>query len=552
MSKKITFSDDARNKLADGVDKLANAVTATLGPSGRNVIIEQEMGMPSSTKDGVTVAKSIELKDKVENLGAQIVKQAAIKTAEQAGDGTTTSTLLAQSILTEGLDRMQKGSNVVDIKRGIDEAVEHITSYLGIESKDITDEEQLKQIATISANNDDEVGELISTAMDKVGQDGVVTIEESKTGETYLETVEGIQFDRGYKSPYFVTDNNSMQAVLQDPLILITDKGLTQVKELLPILEGVSNQNKSLLIIADNVGGEALSTLVVNKMRGILNCVAVQAPDFGDRKKATLEDIAVLTGGKVVSSEKGMRLDKFDPSWLGSANKVTVGKDTTTIIDAQGEAVDIQVRIEEIKSQIDESNSPFEKETLQGRLAKFVGGVAVVHVGGHTEVEMKEKKDRVDDALHATKAAIEEGILPGGGTALLKAALWLADSLGNELDDAPKPEGDKLTGYDIVINAIEQPFFKILLNAGYTQDEIGEIELRIKEEGSFWFGYNPREDDYYDMFIEGIIDPTKVTRLALENAASVAGTLLITEAVVSKGKEKKNAAPGVDPNMLLG
>ena len=356
MSKKITFSDDARNKLADGVDKLANAVTATLGPSGRNVIIEQEMGMPSSTKDGVTVAKSIELKDKVENLGAQIVKQAAIKTAEQAGDGTTTSTLLAQSILTEGLDRMQKGSNVVDIKRGIDEAVEHITSYLGIESKDITDEEQLKQIATISANNDDEVGELISTAMDKVGQDGVVTIEESKTGETYLETVEGIQFDRGYKSPYFVTDNNSMQAVLQDPLILITDKGLTQVKELLPILEGVSNQNKSLLIIADNVGGEALSTLVVNKMRGILNCVAVQAPDFGDRKKATLEDIAVLTGGKVVSSEKGMRLDKFDPSWLGSANKVTVGKDTTTIIDAQGEAVDIQVRIEEIKSQIDESN----------------------------------------------------------------------------------------------------------------------------------------------------------------------------------------------------
>ena len=552
MSKKITFSDDARNKLADGVDKLANAVTATLGPSGRNVIIEQEMGMPSSTKDGVTVAKSIELKDKVENLGAQIVKQAAIKTAEQAGDGTTTSTLLAQSILTEGLDRMQKGSNVVDIKRGIDEAVEHITSYLGIESKDITDEEQLKQIATISANNDDEVGELISTAMDKVGQDGVVTIEESKTGETYLETVEGIQFDRGYKSPYFVTDNNSMQAVLQDPLILITDKGLTQVKELLPILEGVSNQNKSLLIIADNVGGEALSTLVVNKMRGILNCVAVQAPDFGDRKKATLEDIAVLTGGKVVSSEKGMRLDKFDPSWLGSANKVTVGKDTTTIIDAQGEAVDIQVRIEEIKSQIDESNSPFEKETLQGRLAKFVGGVAVVHVGGHTEVEMKEKKDRVDDALHATKAAIEEGILPGGGTALLKAALWLSDSLGNELDDAPKPEGDKLTGYDIVINAIEQPFFKILLNAGYTQDEIGEIELRIKEEGSFWFGYNPREDDYYDMFIEGIIDPTKVTRLALENAASVAGTLLITEAVVSKGKEKKNAAPGVDPNMLLG
>jgi len=550
MTKKITFSKDARNKLADGVDKLANAVTATLGPSGRNVIIEQEMGMPVSTKDGVTVAKSIELKDKVENLGAQIVKQASIKTGEQAGDGTTTSTLLAQSILTEGLDRMKQGSNAVDIKRGIDEAVKHITGYLSTESKDITDEEQLKQVATISANNDTEVGELISTAMDKVGQDGVVTIEESKTGETYLETVEGIQFDRGYKSPYFVTDNNSMQAVLQDPLILITDKGLTQVKELLPILEGVSNQNKSLLIIADNIGGEALSTLVVNKMRGILNCVAVQAPEFGDRKKAVLEDIAILTGGKVVSSEKGMRLDKFDPSWLGSANKVTVGKDTTTIIDAKGSEEEIENRIDQIKKQIDDSNSPFEKETLQSRLAKFVGGVAIVHVGGHTEVEMKEKKDRVDDALHATKAAIEEGILPGGGTALLRAAQWLTDTLTNPLEEE-KVEGDKLTGYDIVINAIEQPFYKILQNAGLDNDTIGDIEERIKNEDDFWFGYNPREEDFFNMFKEGIIDPTKVTRLALENAASVAGTLLITEAVVSKGKEKKNTA-GTDPNMLLG
>ena len=550
MAKNISFSKDARNKLADGVDKLANAVTATLGPSGRNVIIEQDMGMPVSTKDGVTVAKSIELKDKVENLGAQIVKQASIKTAEQAGDGTTTSTLLAQSILTEGLDRMKQGSNAVDIKRGIDEAVKHITGYLSTESKDITDEEQLKQVATISANNDTEVGELISTAMDKVGQDGVVTIEESKTGETYLETVEGIQFDRGYKSPYFVTDNNSMQAVLQDPLILITDKGLTQVKELLPILEGVSNQNKSLLIIADNIGGEALSTLVVNKMRGILNCVAVQAPEFGDRKKAVLEDIAILTGGKVVSSEKGMRLDKFDPSWLGSANKVTVGKDTTTIIDAKGSEEEIESRIDQIKKQIDDSNSPFEKETLQSRLAKFVGGVAIVHVGGHTEVEMKEKKDRVDDALHATKAAIEEGILPGGGTALLRAAQWLTDTLTNPLEEE-KVEGDKLTGYDIVINAIEQPFYKILQNAGLDNDAIGDIEERIKNEDDFWFGYNPREEDFFNMFKEGIIDPTKVTRLALENAASVAGTLLITEAVVSKGKEKKNTA-GTDPNMLLG
>lgn len=551
MSKKISFSKDARNTLAAGVDKLANAVTATLGPSGRNVIIEQDMGNPVSTKDGVTVAKSIELKNKVENLGAQIVKQASIKTAEQAGDGTTTSTLLAQSILSEGIDQMTKGSNAVDIKRGIDEAVEHITGYLSTESKDVTDEEQLKQVATISANNDPEVGELISSAMDKVGQDGVVTIEESKTGETYLETVEGIQFDRGYKSPYFVTDNSSMQAVLQDPLILITDKGLTQIKELLPILEGVSNQNKSLLIISDNIGGEALSTLVVNKMRGILNCVAVQAPEFGDRKKAALEDIAVLTGGKVVSQEKGMRLDKFDSSWFGSANKVTVSKDTTTIIDAKGDEEQINTRIEEIKTQIDESNSPFEKETLQNRLAKFVGGVAIVHVGGHTEVEMKEKKDRVDDALHATKAAIEEGILPGGGVALLNAALWLADSLQNPLD-GEEITGDKAVGYDIVINACERPFYKILSNAGYSYDATGEIELRIKEEGDFWFGYNPREQDYFNMFKEGIIDPTKVTRLALENAASVAGTLLITEAVVSKGKEKKNTAPGVDPNMLLG
>ena len=552
MSKKITFSSDARVKLANGVDKLADAVTATLGPAGRNVIIEQDMGNPTSTKDGVTVAKSIELKDKVENLGAQIVKQASIKTADQAGDGTTTSTLLAQSILKEGLDRIQAGSNAVDIKRGIDEAVEHITGFLNIESKEITDEEQLKQIATISANNDSEIGELISTAMDKVGQDGVITVEESKTGETYLETVEGMQFSRGYKSPYFVTDNNAMQAVLQNPFVLITDKKLNQVKELLPILEAVSNQNKSLLIIADDIGGEALSTLVVNKMRGILPVVAVNAPEFGDRKKASLEDIATLTGGKVISSEKGMRLDKFDPAWLGSANKVTVGKDATTIIDAKGSEEDINTRVDEIKSQIDETNSPYEKEKLQERLAKFMGGVAVVHVGGLTEIEMKEKKDRVDDALHATKAAIEEGILPGGGIALLKAALWLADSLNNELDDSPLPEGDKLTGYDIIINAVEQPFFKILQNAGYNEQEIGDIELRIKEEGSFWFGYNPREDDYFDMFNEGIIDPTKVTRLALENVASVAGTLLITEAVVSKGKEKKNTAPGVDPNMLLG
>ena len=552
MSKKITFSKDARNKLADGVDKLADAVTSTLGPSGRNVIIEQEMGNPVSTKDGVTVAKSIELKDKVENLGAQIVKQASIKTAEQAGDGTTTSTLLAQSILSEGLDRMKQGSNAVDIKRGIDDAVKDIVNYLSVESKDVTKEDQLKQIATISANNDTEVGELISAAMDNVGSDGVVAIEESKTGETYLETVEGMQFNRGYKSPYFVTDNNSMQAILNDPYVLITDKKLQHVKELLPILEAVSSQNKSLLLIAEDIGGEALSTLVVNKMRGILPVVAVNAPEFGDRRKDMLQDIAVLTGATVVSTEKGMRLDKFDTNWLGKANKVTVGKDQTTIVDAQGATADIEVRVQEIKSQIEETSSPYDKQKLQERLSKFVGGVALVHVGGLTEIEMKEKKDRVDDALHATKAAIEEGILPGGGVALLNAALWLTDSLNNEMDDSPTPQGDRAVGYDIIINACERPFYKILENAGYSYDQIGDIESVIKSRGEFWFGYNPREEDFFDMFNEGIIDPTKVTRLALENAASVAGTLLITEAVVSKGKEKKDTAQGIDPNMLLG
>ena len=545
MSKKITFSKDARNKLADGVDKLADAVTATLGPSGRNVIIEQDMGMPVSTKDGVTVAKSIELKNNVENLGAQIVKQASIKTAEQAGDGTTTSTLLAQAILSDGLDFMKKGQNAVDIKRGIDKAVKDVVTYLEDKSKEITDEEQLKQIATISANNDTEIGELISTAMDKVGQDGVVTIEESKTGETYLETVEGVQFDRGYKSPYFVTDNSTMTAVLQSPYVLITDKRLNSVKELLPVLESVSQQSKSLLIIADDIDGEALSTMVVNKMRGILNCAVVKAPSFGDRKKDMLEDIAILTGGTVVSTEKGMRLDKFQGEWLGKANKVTISKETTTIIDAKGDEESITNRVEDIKTLIDETNSPYEKEKLQERLATFIGGVAIVHVGGMTEVEMKEKKDRVEDALHATKAALEEGILPGGGIALLNASMLLVGQIGSL-------EGDEQTGYDIIISALERPFYKILLNAGYTNDEIGNIELKIKEDGDFWYGYNPREQDYFNMFREGIIDPTKVTRLALENAASVAGTLLITEAVVSTGKEKKKTSNELDPQMLMG
>ena len=545
-NKKVTFSKDARNKLAEGVDKLANAVTATLGPAGRNVIIEQDQGTPISTKDGVTVAKAISFKDPVENAGAQIVKQASIKTAEQAGDGTTTSTLLAQSILNESLDRIKQGSNSVDIKRGIDKAVKVVVKYLEQESKEITDEEQLKQIATISANNDTEIGELISTAMDKVGQDGVVTIEESKTGETYLETVEGVQFDRGYKSPYFVTDNSTMTAVLQSPYILITDKRLSNIKELLPILESVSQQSKSLLIIADDIDGEALSTMVVNKMRGILSCAVVKAPSFGDRKKDMLEDIAALTGGTVVSTEKGMRLDKFQGEWLGKANKITISKDTTTIIDAKGDEDKITQRVEDIKTLIDETSSPYEKEKLQERLSTFIGGVAIVHVGGMTEVEVKEKKDRVDDALHATKAGLEEGILPGGGIALLNAAMLLVDQIGGNDNE------DEQTGYEIVISALERPFYKILENAGLTNDEIGDIEQHIKEEGDFWYGYNPREHDYFNMFKEGIIDPTKVTRLALENAASVAGTLLITEAVITNGKDKKPAGGGIDPSMLMG
>lgn len=544
MSKKIIFSKEARNELAYGVSQLADAVTATLGPSGRNVIIEQSSGNPISTKDGVTVAKSIELEDKVQNIGAQIVKQAAIKTAEQAGDGTTTSTLLAQTILSEGLELLQKGSNAVDIKRGIDRAVKDTVDYLVEQSKDITDEEQLKQIATISANNDIEIGELISTAMDKVGSDGVVTVEESKTGETYLETVEGMQFSRGFKSPYFVTDNATMTAVLQNPFVLITDKRLNSVKELLPILEAVSSAGKSLLVIADDIDGEALSTMVVNKMRGILPVVCVKAPDFGDRKKAMLDDIAILTGGQVISQEKGMRLDKFQIEWLGRASKATVTKDTTTIIDALGEEESINNRVEDIKTLIEDTTSPYEKETLQDRLAKFLGGVAMVHVGGFTEVEMKEKKDRVDDALHATKAALEEGILPGGGIALLNASLALTDSLGG-ID----PEFQ--TGYNIVISAIERPFFKILENAGFEQEYIYDIEQSIKESGDNWIGYNPRTEQIVNMFEEGIIDPTKVTRLALENAASVSGTMLLTEAVVSNIKEDKPDG-GVDPMSMMG
>jgi len=542
MNKKIIFSDKSRQKLKKGVDKLANAVVATLGPSGRNVLIEREMDTPISTKDGVTVAKSITLSNKVENIGAQLVKQASIRTGDQAGDGTTTSTLLAREIYTQGLQHMNSGANAVDIKRGIDQAVKDVVDYLQNEvAKEITDEDQLKQVATISANNDTEVGELIATAIDKVGRDGVVTIEESRTGETYLETVEGMQFSRGYKSPYFVTDNNSMQAVLTDPLILITDKRLNNVKELLPILEAVSQQNKPLLIVADDIDGEALSTLVVNKMRGILQVVAVKAPDFGDRKKYILEDIAVLTGGTVVSSEKGMRLDKFDTTWLGKSKKVVVGKESTTIIDAQGQEETIEKRISEIKTQIEENNSPYEVEKLQERLASFIGGVAIVHVGGHTEVEIKEKKDRVDDALHATRAAVEEGIVAGGGIALLNASKMLASKL-------PFLVGDTQTGYDIVVQATEKPFYQILTNAGYELQAIQDIEQSILQDRSdTWTGYDSRKQQVVNMFDSGIIDPVKVTRLALENAASVAGTMLTTEAVVYGVSGKKDESSEQNP-----
>lgn len=542
MDKKIIFSDKAREELLEGVDKLADAVVTTLGPAGRNVIIEQQVGNPISTKDGVTVAKAIDLEDRVQNIGAQLVKQASIKTGDQAGDGTTTSTLLAREIYKQGIKFMNKGSNAIDIKRGIDQAVKQAVEYLEKESKEITDEEQLKQIATISANNDIEVGKLISTTMDKVGRDGVITIEESRTGETYLETVEGMQFNRGYKSPYFVTDNSSMQAILRDPMILITDKRLNQVKELLPILEAVSQQNKSLVIIADDIDGEALSTLVVNKMRGILQAVAIKAPEFGDRKKAILEDIATLTGGTVVSSEKGMRLEKFDTKWLGTAKKVTVGKETTTLIDAQGTEESIESRVGEIRAQIEESNSPYEIEKLQERLAAFIGGVAIVHVGGHTEVEMKEKKDRVDDALHATRAALEEGIQPGGGIALLNTSKMLSQLIADTT-------GDLKTGYDIVIQATEKPFYQILENAGYTKEEVENLEEQVLESGNYWRGYNPRTKQIVDMFESGIIDPTKVTRLALENAASVAGTMLTTEAIVSNIKQKEDT--GIDPSMMM-
>ncbi len=545
MSKQISFGSEAREKLLSGVNQLADAVVSTLGPSGRNVFIQQQGGNPTSTKDGVTVAKEVELEDPIENTGAQAVKQVAIESARLAGDGTTTATLLAREIYSQGLSELEN-SNAVEIKRGIDIATKEVIKYLREEySKEVTDEEQIKQVATISGNNDPEVGNLIATAMEKVGRDGLVTIEESKTGETYLETVEGMQFNRGYKSPYFVTDNNTMTSVLNNPLILITDKRLMNIKEMLPLLESVSQQNKDLLIIADDIDGEALSTLVVNKMRGILRVVAVKAPEFGDKKKAMLEDIAALTGGTVVSEEKGMKLDKFDLQWFGNSRKVTVGKDDTTIVDGKGTEEAITKRIEELKEQIENTVSPYEIEILQDRLAKLIGGVAMIHVGGHTEVEMREKKDRVDDALHATKAALQEGILPGGGIALLNASAYLAGILEGEITNHP----DQEKGINIVMRAIAKPFEQILLNAGETLEVIDERRQYLVD-GDLWVGFNPRTGQYVDMLKEGIIDPTKVTRLALENAASVAGTMLITECVITNLKPKDKQEE-IDPSQFM-
>jgi len=525
MSKIIKFDREAKEKLQAGIKKVHDAVTVTMGPFGRNVLIEKEHGQVASTKDGVTVAKTITLEDPIENMAATVIKQAAQKTVDQAGDGTTTSTLLAWSIADQALEATSKPSvNVTQVKRGIEEAIKDVVSELGATSVDITDEKQIKQIATLSANGDEEIGELVATAIDKVGRDGIVTVEESRSGETTLEVVEGLQFDRGFKSPYMVTDNNTMQAILTDASVLLFDGRINAVKDLLPILERISSDNKSLLIVAEDIDGEALSTLIVNKMRGILKVAAVKAPDFGDRRTLILEDIAIVTGGTLVSPQKGMKLDKFNMSWLGNARTITVSKETTTIVDGKGETEKIDARIEELKAQIEQANSPYEIERLQDRLAKIVGGVAIINVGGGTEVEMKERKDRIDDALQATKAALEEGILPGAGM-----ALYNARNVINNRDNS-----DFGLGGQIVFKACSQPLQKILTNAG--EDYYEWIQV-LKEKNAV---PDINEERTVDAFKSGIIDPTKVVRCALENAAAAAVTLLMTECVIhDKPNEKK-------------
>ncbi len=525
MAKEIIFSTSARDQLKVGIDKLADAVKVTLGPKGRNVILDKKFGAPTVTKDGVTVAKEIELADPIENMGAQLVKEVASKTADDAGDGTTTATVIAQSIFRNGIKNVAAGANPMDLKRGIDKAITAVVKDLKSQSNPIDSAQEIAQVASVSANNDTEIGNMISDAMKKVGKDGVITVEEAKGTETEVKTVEGMQFDRGYLSPYFVTNTEKMEVDLEDPYILIYDKKISNMKELLPILEGVSQTGKPLVIVAEDVDGEALATLVVNKIRGALKVAAVKSPGFGDRRKAMLEDIAVLTGGTVISEERGYKLESATMEYLGTCNKITIDKDNTTIISGAGKKDEIEMRVNQIKAQIDSTTSEYDKEKLQERLAKLSGGVAILYIGAATEVEMKEKKDRVDDALHATRAAVEEGVVAGGGVAFIRAAAKL-----NKIDVENE---DQETGVNIVRVAIEAPLRTIVENAG---EEPSVIVQKVKE-GKKDFGYNARTNKYEGMIAAGVIDPTKVTRLALENAASIAGLLLTTEAVVADVKE---------------
>ncbi|MDB4342829.1 chaperonin GroEL [bacterium] len=535
-----SFGTELKNKLLEGVQKLNNSVASTLGPAGRTVLIKESTGEIKVTKDGVTVAKAFqELEDQTESIGAELAKKVSIKSANEVGDGTTTSTVLATAILEEGIKQINDGSNPVSIKKGIDEAVATVVSKLKEMSTDITDDSQIKEVATISGNNDSEIGNLIASSLDKVGRDGIVTIEESKTGETSLEVVEGMQFDRGFKSPYFVTDNDAMAAILDDPYVLIYDGRITQASELLNVLNKVSSESKPLLIVAEDIDNEALATLIVNKMRGTVQVVAVKAPEFGDRRTMALEDLAVVTGGQVLSKNKGHKLDKMQPiqfnDLLGSARKVSVEKETTTIIDGKGTEDAITERATSIKTQLDNATSAFEKEKLQERLGKLIGGVAIINVGGNSEIEIKEKKDRVEDALFATKAALDEGIVIGGGHALLYAA-GAIDPLGND---------DVAIGRRIVKQAISEPFIKIMANAGHDLNDIRFASFRLVDSGNdLWSGLNYKDLTILDYKKSGIIDPKKVTRIALENAASIAGTILTTESVVyEKREDNNNEAP---------
>ena len=535
MAKELFFDSEAREKMKRGVDTLANAVKVTLGPKGRNVIIDKKFGSPQITKDGVTVAKEIELEDAVENMGAQLVKEVASKTADQAGDGTTTATVLAQSIYTIGSKNVAAGANPMDLKKGIEKAVDAIVKDLKKQSRPITTSNEIAQVATISANNDSEIGKMISSAMDKVGREGVITVEEAKGTETEVKTVEGMQFDRGYLSAYFVTNTDKMEVELEKPFILISEKKVSSMKELLPVLEVVAQTGRPLLIISEDVDGEALATLVVNKIRGALKVAAVKAPGFGDRRKAMLEDIAILTGGTVIAEERGFKLENASIEYLGQADKIIIDKDNTTIVNGSGSKDDINNRVNQIKSQIENTTSDYDREKLQERLAKLSGGVAILYIGAATEVEMKEKKDRVDDALHATRAAVEEGIIAGGGVALIRAI--------GSLDKLKGENEDQMTGINIIRQAVESPLRTIVANAG------GEASVVVNavRAGKDDFGYNAREDKYENMIAAGIIDPTKVTRLALENAASIAGLLLTTECVIADkpaNEPAHNHAPG--------